>query len=274
MTDLINQLRPFMLDNPIQQQSTPISPPIISTPRPTPAPTQIPAPIPTPTLKSAPNTTSYSRPQKTQQHIPALTRDPLLQCLAELHEPTYVKFAKLRTQQQRNNDNVTKLEFIPLLRDPALKSTLWARDTKYASLIETESDLTSSTPITLATFLTLCRMLKVAPFLVIYKNTYYVFGQGLEDSTAPLPQNAVVFCDNDGHRPFWKYVATYKTPLPLYRIDKITKPYRAVSSYKIADLRNLCTQLEIITAESGNIPTKPELYAKLKLYFAPLSVSP
>jgi hypothetical protein len=203
-----------------------------------------------------------------------LTSDPLLQCLAELHEPTYVKLAKMRTQQ-RDTDNVTKLEFIPLLRNPELKSRLWARDTRYASLIETESDLTSSTPIRLMTFLTLCRLFEVSPFLVIYKDTYYVFGHDPTDSTAPLPTRGIVYITAARH-PFWKWNAKI-SHIPPYRIEKITKPYRAVSSYKIAELRDLCAQLGLSSTENAtNVladtaarkEAKPELYAQLKSYFA------
>lgn len=241
---MINDLKPFMMADPRFAGGA------------APAPALVPMP--------APARTTAPRKEKPNKQ---LTNDPLIQCLAELHEPTFAELTKHGQNRPKNADALLKLEWIPALRAPENKTRLWSRDTRFSTLIATESDLTKTAPISLATFLTLCRMFDVAPFLVIYKNTYFVFGHDPTDTTAAYPKQTVIWCPNTRK---WQYTTTAPHNLPPYRIEKFNKPYKAVSSYKIAELRELCGILEICCTPAAEPAgtTKPELYGKLKAYFS------
>jgi hypothetical protein len=55
----------------------------------------------------------------------------------------------------------------------------------------------------------------------------------------------------------------------LYKIDNLNKPIKALSSYKVNDLTDICLKLgiEIIKSETGKNMTKNELYETIIQYF-------
>jgi hypothetical protein len=55
----------------------------------------------------------------------------------------------------------------------------------------------------------------------------------------------------------------------LYRVETLDKPIKALSSYKVQDLIDICNKLaiEVINKETGKTKTKNELYESLIQYF-------
>ena len=184
------------------------------------------------------------------------TSDSLIYCLAELHQPTFAKIINMQIHHTYS-DTAFKLSFIDDLRKPEYKSTLWARDTRYATLDAVETDLGKPTMMKLPTFLTLCRLLEIGSFIIIYKRAGYMPTQYSQE-----PLKAIIYCPDNKK---WKIVPFVSDMYPPYMISNIIKPYKAISSYSASDLKQLCGQL--LLEQNKN---KPELYADIKIYFSEL----
>jgi hypothetical protein len=173
-----------------------------------------------------------------------------------------------------------KFALIEELRNPANKH-LWDRTTRATTLTEIEADLTVAKRINIFTFITLCKLHVTCSFDIIYKNAKYHFEGESDDDTATTPAASgsvgtfpcIKYCKGKGHKTPHKWIMDTCTPTTMhtapspYIIEKLHKPYRAISSYKVGDLSELCTKLNIETGTD----TKPQLYEKIKTYFEDLS---
>ena len=140
---------------------------------------------------------------------------------------------------------------------------------KFDTLTGIESNLANDEKINCKTFCTLCAIENIN-IIYIRKNTYfellmndtdvvyiikevpsqskYVFKYGFEITTKELSNSVKE---------------------SLYRIESINKPIKCESAYKVQDLIDICSKLdiEINNNETGKKKTKKELYESIIQYF-------
>ena len=140
---------------------------------------------------------------------------------------------------------------------------------KFDTLVNIESNLANDNIINLKTFLTLCA---IDNLNIIYSNnkTFYEF----------LMNDTDIIYNINGIQSQSKYRTQYGFKLAnkelienikstLYKLEKIDKPIKSISSYKLEELINICNKLSI---QTNNIVTckkksKKELYESIIQYF-------
>lgn len=171
-----------------------------------------------------------------------------------------------------------KINYVELLR----KQKNEVKKYKIASLCYIENALVNESVIDLKTFLVLCIIEKIS-ILYIHKKTCFHFEQddgddGVfigDDSTNSVPQkNEEGFilkrgesrnrfsCEVDVSK---ERIVEYKSS--YYQVESIDKPYKAYTSYKTADLVELCNKLEIPLVDNKK-KTKKEMYESVVQYFS------
>lgn len=151
-----------------------------------------------------------------------------------------------------------KIEYVEKLR--ADKDRI--KPYKFASATHIESKLANDATIDIPTFLTLC-VLENQNVIFVNKRTYYELTMN-NDSDVFI----VYGIDN------WKY--GFETDVDkannirttFLKLDNMAKPVKAISSYKVDELVEMCTRLSIETHTSANKPkSKMELYESIVKYF-------
>jgi hypothetical protein len=132
---------------------------------------------------------------------------------------------------------------------------------KFASNTHIENQLVNENKIDISTFLTLC-VLENLNVIYLKKKTYY---------------ELLMNDDNDIHvinfTDYGKF--GYKLSLDinirttLFKIDNIEKPVKALSAYKLSELVEYCSKLDIsiINEKTNKKKNKNELYESLIQYF-------
>jgi hypothetical protein len=152
-----------------------------------------------------------------------------------------------------------KIEYIERLR---LDKDL-VKPYKFASLSHIENKLANDTTIDLPTFLSLCVLENIN--VVFVKNRTYV-----ELTMNDTLDFYIVYCFDN-----YKYGYEIDTNDTIdqikerfFRLDNITKPIKSISSYKVSELVDMCTRLEIdINNTENKCKTKNELYEAIVKYF-------
>jgi hypothetical protein len=140
---------------------------------------------------------------------------------------------------------------------------------KFDTITNIESNLANDTFLNAKTFLILCA---IANLNIIYisKKTYFEL---LMNDTSEI---YIVKEQNQES----KYVKKYGYQLgnheiidnirkSFYKLDKIDKPIKAMSAYKVEELVSICERLaiNIINTETGKNKTKKDLYESIVQYF-------
>ena len=159
-----------------------------------------------------------------------------------------------------------KIDLVSLIR----KSKDIVKMYKFDTITSIESNLANDAALHVKTFLTLCA---IANINVIYisKKCYY---ESLMNDTG------VIYIVKQQEQSDSKYVKKYGYQLgsqemvdtirqTLYKLDKIDKPIKAMSAYKVEELLVMCERLaiEVTNKETGKNKTKKDLYEAIVQYF-------
>jgi hypothetical protein len=138
---------------------------------------------------------------------------------------------------------------------------------KFDTITNIESNLANDSNLSVKTFLTLCAIENIN---VIYVNNKTYYELLMNDSD-------VIYII---HGLQSKYYKKYGYELAnedkvnnirnmLYKLNVIDKPIKGISSYKVNDLIDICSKLEIeiVNKETGKNKTKNDLYESLIQYF-------
>ena len=152
-----------------------------------------------------------------------------------------------------------KIEYVEKLRTQ--KALI--KSYKLATLIHLESKLANDDKIDVSALLALCVMENLN-VLFVKKRTYY------ELLTNDSDEIHVIHC-LDMHK--YGYESSTKTQAaelksPLFQIDNFEKPMKAVSSYKLQDLVDICNKLNLdtINKDTNKSKKKNELYESIIQY--------
>ena len=158
-----------------------------------------------------------------------------------------------------------KIELVSLIR----KNKDIVKTYKFDTLTNIESNLANDSLLNSKTFLTLCA---IANLNVIYISKKTYFESFMNDTD-------LVYIVREQNQSS-KYVKKYGYYLgnqeiinnirdTLYKLDKIDKPIKAISAYKVDDLIVICERLAIekTNKETGKNKTKKDLYEAIVQYF-------
>ena len=151
-----------------------------------------------------------------------------------------------------------KIDYIEQIR----KDKQQVKAYKFATLSHLENMLANEHRIDVGTFLSLC-VFENLNVLFIKNKTYFEL---LMNDGEPI--HIVHSLDN------YKYGYETKSNnqdivLSLFKIDNFDKPIKAISSYKVQELVDICEKLSIDTIhkETGKIKSKKDLYELIVQYF-------
>ena len=117
------------------------------------------------------------------------------------------------------------------------------------------------------TTLKLFMMLDNTNMIVFKKNCYHQIIFDMDKTEMRIDNYKVVFCDDTNY-----YIKKQITDDELnmmiskrYKIENFDKPLKAVSSYKVDELHEICKQLNITTInpDSGKNKTKQAIYIEI-----------
>jgi hypothetical protein len=140
---------------------------------------------------------------------------------------------------------------------------------KFDTITSIESNLVNDNNLNPKTFLTLCAIENIN-IIYVNKNTYYELL--MNDSDVIY----IVHELEDKSKYYKKYgfeLATVDAlnniKNTLYKLDNIAKPIKAISSYKVQDLLDICNKLAIesINKETGKNKSKNDMYEAIIKYF-------
>lgn len=153
-----------------------------------------------------------------------------------------------------------KIGFVEKLR----KEKQLIKTYKFASNTHIESQLVNENKIDIATFLTLC-VLENLNIVYLKKKTYYELL--MNDSNDIHVVNFTDYGKFGYKLSLNNDVNSIRTT--LFKIDNIEKPVKALSAYKLCELVEYCTKLDIgiINEKTNKKKNKNELYESLIQYF-------
>jgi hypothetical protein len=141
---------------------------------------------------------------------------------------------------------------------------------KFDTITNIESNLANDNILNAKTFLSLCA---IANINVIYISKKTYFESFMNDTT-------IVYVISEQINSQSKYVKKYGYQLAnpefinniratLYKLDKVDKPMKAMSAYKVEELVSICERLDIsiFNKDNGKNKTKKDLYEAIIQYF-------
>jgi hypothetical protein len=141
---------------------------------------------------------------------------------------------------------------------------------KFDTITNIESNLANDNILNAKSFLSLCA---IANINVIYISKKTYFESFMNDTT-------IVYVISEQINTQSKYVKKYGYQLAnpefinniratLYKLDKVDKPMKAMSAYKVEDLVAICERLDIsiFNKDNGKNKTKKDLYEAIIQYF-------
>ncbi len=160
-----------------------------------------------------------------------------------------------------------KIDYINILR----QNKDLIKKHKISSLVNIESNLVNDNEINLKTFLVLCLVNKLH-ILYISKKTYFEFNPFEEEKDNIDNSNIWIITNENNKYGYYNcddinIINNYRTK--LFKIENIDKPVKGFSSYRSADLLELCNKLgiESICNDKNKKKTNKELYELLLNYF-------
>jgi hypothetical protein len=204
---------------------------------------------------------------KENKFIFPIQKDSLFWCF-------YIIKNGLESYESLENINIVvekqmKIECVELLR----KNKHLIKASKIAPLTHIENYLANENKIDVKTFIALCIINKIN-LLYLHKNTYFLLNcNETEDSSVEFeslpvvkrmdePLKFGVFEDEKGEK-IKHYIDTF------YKIENMSKPIKALSSYKVSELVDIAKKLGIETTNNttNKQKTKNEIYELLIQYF-------
>ena len=158
-----------------------------------------------------------------------------------------------------------KIELVTLIRTK--KDII--KTYKFDTISNIESNLANDNNLNPKTFLTLCAIENIN-IIYISKKTYYELM--MNDSNIIY----IVYEIQSNSKYFNKYgyelgtnESINKIKSTYYKLDKIDKQIKSISSYKVEDLINICNKLAIETTnkDNGKTKSKKDLYESIIQYF-------
>jgi len=167
-----------------------------------------------------------------------------------------------------NNKNILvekqmKIELVPLVR----KNKHILKTYKFDTITNIENNLANDNNMNIKTFLLLCT---ISNLNVIYINKKTYFESLMNDTSVIYVVNEVF---NKYYKKYGFQLATDEKITDirktLYKLDKIDKPIKTISSYKVKELIDICKKLTIETTykDTGKNKSKKDLYELIVQYF-------
>jgi hypothetical protein len=158
-----------------------------------------------------------------------------------------------------------KIDLVALIR----KNKEVIKTYKFDTLTSVESNLANDAVLNAKTFLSLCAIANIN-IIYISKKTYFEsFMNDTTDVYIVKEQNQ----ESKYIKKYGYYMGTQEDIQnirnTLYKLDKIDKPIKAMSAYKVEELMLMCERLAIETTnkETGKNKTKKDLYEEIVQYF-------
>ena len=140
---------------------------------------------------------------------------------------------------------------------------------KFDTIANIESNLANDNNINIKTVISLCAI-DQTNIIFISKKTYFEL---LMNDTKPIYIIREIESQTKYNKKYGFEIANNDSlqniRTSLYKIENLDKPIKALSSYKVVDLMDICSKLEIqtINIETGKNKTKNELYELIIQYF-------
>lgn len=140
---------------------------------------------------------------------------------------------------------------------------------KFDTITNLESNLANDNNISIKTIMTLCAIDKINVIFVSRK-TYYEL---LMNDTEPIYIIREVEIQSKYNKKYGFEISSleslHQIRTTLYKIETLDKPVKALSSYKLQDLIDICNKLsiEVKRIDNGKNKSKNELYELLIQYF-------
>ena len=224
--------------------NTNINTPIVE-PEPKPKPALVSLPTPPPTHSQVVVATQPSNKEASKNHIQSSMfipreKDKLFWCF-------YIMKNGLEEYKNLGHINIViekriKIEYIEFLRT----QKLLLKSHKMAPLTHVENFLLNESKIDMKTFLALC-VSESLNMIYIHKNTYYELDLEKDDTQGTDSSETMVHVVTQFDSPLIHgYKLTNKHIRDgLYKIDNLNKPLKAISSYKLSELMDICKKLGI-----------------------------
>ena len=158
-----------------------------------------------------------------------------------------------------------KINYIDTIRENKQTIKMY----KFDTMSNIENNLANENNININSFMSLCAINKIN-IIFIKKNTYYEL---LMNDTEPIyiireTEFKSKYCKKYGYE-IANSVLLEEIRTRLYKVDALNKPIKALSSYKVQDLIDICNKLaiNIKNADTGKNKSKNELYESLIQYF-------
>ena len=211
------------------------------------------------TIKSS----SYTENKQTQEIFIPVEQDSLFWCYFIIKNGD-IKYETIYNK----NDLVAKQMKIDLV-NVVRKNKDIVKMYKLDTITSIESNLANDTFLNSKTFLTLCAIENIN-VIYISKKTYFELMMNDTDVVY------IVYEKPSKNKYFNKYgfelgnnetIENIRTT--LYKVDKIDKPIRSLSYYKVEELVNICFKLAIETTNlnTGKTKSKKDLYEAIIQYF-------
>jgi hypothetical protein len=140
---------------------------------------------------------------------------------------------------------------------------------KFDTITNIESNLANDNIINIKSVMTLCAVDKIN-IIFIKKNTYYEL---LMNDTDPIyiireTEYKSKYCKKYGFEIANPDILE-EIRTTLYKVETLNKPIKALSSYKVQELLDICNKLaiEVKHTDTGKNKSKNELYESLMQYF-------
>ena len=167
-----------------------------------------------------------------------------------------------------------KIEYIDIIRKH--KQTI--KTYKFDTISNIENNLANEKHLNIKTFLSMCAIENINILFINKKTCYELYMNDTE--TVFIVSALTNNCNKSNNGEFKSYVINYgfetstidnakNIAASLYKIDNIEKPIKAVSSYKVCDLIEICEKLAIDTKnlQTSKTKTKKELYDSIIQHF-------
>jgi len=177
--------------------------------------------------------------------------------------------SKYETMYTRNEvvSRQIKIEYVEKIR----KNKQIVKTYKFDTITNIENNLGNEKTLNVKTFLTLCAIENMN-VLFVKNKTYYELRMNDSESIT------IIYCLNNKETKNYqnRYGFEIKSiefanemKSSLYKIDNVDKPIKAVSSYNVSELTEICNKLaiDIKNVETGKNKSKNELYESIIQYF-------
>jgi hypothetical protein len=162
-----------------------------------------------------------------------------------------------------------KIEYIDVIR----KNKQIVKTYKFDTISNIENNLANEKSLNVKTFLTMCAIENINVLFINKKTCYELYMNDLETVFIVNDLNSINN-ENKNYNSRYGFETSSKEKAKsiaetLYKIDNIDKPIKAISSYKVSDLIEMCNKLEIEVKnqETSKTKSKKELYESIIKHF-------